>query len=114
MIARIWIVTSIAVALTILDGRTATAQQAAPDFVLRNGKIITVDDHFTIAEAVAVRGERIVGVGSNAEIIAMAGSNTRIIDLQGRSVVPGLIDNHGHIMEEGPIWQLELRLDGIE
>ncbi len=90
------------------------AQQLVPDIVLKNGKIITVDHGFTIAEAVAIRGEKIIGVGSNDDISKLAGSDTTIIDLEGRSVVPGLIDNHGHIMEEGPIWQLELRLDGIE
>jgi predicted amidohydrolase YtcJ len=114
MKGQIWIVVSIVVALVILDERTAAAQQPASDFVLRNGKIITVDNRFTIAEAVAVRGERIVGVGTNEEIAALAGPDTTIIDLEGQSVIPGLIDNHGHIMEEGPIWQLELRLDGIE
>ena len=59
-------------------------------------------------------GERIVAVGTNQEIAGLVGPNTTVIDLEGRSVIPGLIDNHAHIMEEGPIWQLELRLDGIE
>ena len=98
----------------MLVERIAVAQQPAPDFVLRNGKIITVDDRFSIAESIAVRGDRIIGVGTNDVIAALVEPNTRIIDLQGRSVIPGMIDNHGHIMEEGPIWQLELRLDGIE
>lgn len=114
MKGQFWIVAAVAIAFVVLSERTAVAQQTASDFVLMNGKVITVDDRFTIAEAVAVRGERIIGVGTNEEITALAGTNTTVIDLQGRSVVPGLIDNHGHIMEEGPIWQLELRLDGIE
>lgn len=102
------------VALIMLFARTVTAQQPAPDFILSNGKIITVDARFSIAEAVAVRGEHIVAVGSNEQIGALAGPDTTMIDLKGRSVIPGLIDNHGHVMEEGPLWQLELRLDGIE
>ena len=115
MRGRIWIVTSVAVWLAISGERsTAAQQQPAPDFVLTNGKIITVDDRFTIAEAVAVLGERIIAVGTNQEIAGLVGPNTTLIDLEGRSVIPGLIDNHAHIMEEGPIWQLELRLDGIE
>ena len=92
----------------------AHAQNQAPDLVLSNGKVVTVDDRFTIAEAVAIGGERIVGVGTNQEVARLAGPNTRTIDLGGRTVIPGLIDNHAHIMEEGPIWQLELRLDGVE
>ncbi len=90
------------------------AQQPAPDVILSNGKVITVDDRFRIAEAVAITGERIAAVGTDPQIAALAGPNTRTIDLGGRSVIPGLIDNHAHIMEEGPIWQLELRLDGVE
>jgi predicted amidohydrolase YtcJ len=115
MRSRIWIVTAITVWLALSGERSVLAQQqAVPDFVLTNGKIITVDDRFTIAEAVAVLGERIVAVGSNQEIAGLVGPTTTTIDLGGRSVIPGLIDNHAHIMEEGPIWQLELRLDGIE
>jgi predicted amidohydrolase YtcJ len=91
-----------------------TAQQAAPAYlVLTNGKIITVDNRFSIAQAVAVRGDRIVAVGTTAEIARLAGPNTRRIDLGGKAVVPGMIDNHAHIMEEGRIWLEELRLDGV-
>jgi predicted amidohydrolase YtcJ len=90
------------------------AQQTVPDIVLTNGKIITVDDRFSIAQAVAIKGDRIVAVGTNQTINQSAGPGTRRIDLRGRSVVPGLIDNHAHYMEEGALWQLELRLDGVE
>jgi predicted amidohydrolase YtcJ len=90
------------------------AQQAAPDLILSNGKIITVDETFSIAQAVAVRGDRIVAVGSNQEINRLAGPNTRRIDLRGKSVMPGFIDNHAHFQEEGEYWTLETRLDGIE
>src|SRR5688572_4409088 len=67
-----------------------------PDTILTNGKIITVDDQFSIAQAVAVRGDRIVAVGTSQNITRLAGPNTRRIDLRGRSVVPGMIDNHAH------------------
>jgi predicted amidohydrolase YtcJ len=94
-----------------------SAQQPAPaqaDLVLTNGKIITVDAQFSIAQAVAVRGDRIVAVGTNADITRMAGPNTRRIDLRGRAVVPGMIDNHAHFQEEGAYWTLELRFDGVD
>jgi predicted amidohydrolase YtcJ len=90
------------------------AQPAAPDIILTNGKFITVDDQFAVAEAVAIRGDRFVAVGRNADITRLAGPNTQRIDLEGRSVVPGLIDNHAHFMEEGAYWQLELRFDGVD
>lgn len=113
MKSRIWIAASAVFGLAIFVGQAAAAQAPAPDFVLTNGKIVTVDDRFTIAEAVAVSGVRIAAVGTNDEIAALAGPATTAIDLQGRTVIPGLIDNHAHVMEEGPIWQLELRLDGV-
>ncbi len=108
------ILISISVVLFMLCAQTSLAQQDAPDIILNNGKIITVDARFSIAQAVAVRGEQIIAVGTNEEIAALAGPATTMIDLKGRSMIPGLIDNHGHVMEEGPLWQLELRLDGIE
>lgn len=91
-----------------------SAQQAAVDVILSNGKIITVDERFSIAQAIAIRGDRIVAVGTNQETNRLAGPATRRIDLRGRSVMPGLIDNHAHFMEEGAYWQLETRLDGVE
>ncbi len=66
------------------------------DLVLLNGKVITVDSTDRIAEAVAVRGDRIIAVGTSAEIERLAGPATRRIDLAGRAVTPGLIDAHNH------------------
>ena len=98
-----------------IAGATALhAQQAAPDLVLSNGKIITVDERFTVAQAVAIRGDRIVAVGTNQEIAQLAGPNTRRIDLRGRAVTPGLIDNHMHLLRAATTWLRELRFDGVE
>ena len=102
------------VAAVVLVATGVSAQQSPPDIILSNGKIITVDDRFSIAQAVAIRGDRIIAVGTNQDIARLAGPNTRRIDLAGRAVVPGLIDNHAHYMEEGVLWTVELRLDGIE
>src|SRR4051812_27943243 len=90
------------------------AQQIAPDIILTNGKIITVDERFTIAQAVAVQGEHIVAVGTTQDISRLAGLATRRIDLRGRAVTPGLIDNHMHLMRAGTTWKWEVRLDGVE
>jgi predicted amidohydrolase YtcJ len=98
----------------IAGAAVLVAQPPPPDVVLTNGKIITVDDRFSIAQAIAIRGDRFVAVGTDQEIAKLAGPNTRRIDLRGRAVVPGLIDNHAHFQEEGAYWQLELRLDGVE
>jgi predicted amidohydrolase YtcJ len=90
------------------------AQQSAPDLILSNGKIITVDDRFTIAQAVAIKGDRVVAVGTNQEMAQLAGTNTRRIDLMGKSVTPGLIDNHMHLLRAGTTWLREVRFDGVE
>lgn len=90
------------------------SQEPAPDLVLSNGKIITVDERFTIAQAVAIRGDRIVAVGTNQEMAQLAGPNARRIDLRGRAVIPGLIDNHLHLLRAATTWQKELRFDGVE
>ena len=68
-----------------------------PDIVFYNGKIVTVDPAFTIRQAFAVRGDRYVAVGDNAKIRALAGAKTRIVDLKGAAVIPGLSDNHDHL-----------------
>jgi predicted amidohydrolase YtcJ len=89
------------------------AQQPAPDLILSNGKIITVDERFTIAQAVAIKGDRIVAVGTNQAMAQLAGANTRRIDLLGKSVMPGLIDNHMHLLRAAATWTRELRFDGV-
>ena len=112
---RTWKPLGVAVVLAIAGASMlVTAQQQTADIVLTGGKVITVDDKFTIAQAVAIRGDRIVAVGTNQQINALAGPNTRRIDLRGRSLMPGFIDNHAHFMEEGAYWTEELRLDGVD
>ncbi|PYU33348.1 MAG: amidohydrolase, partial [Acidobacteria bacterium] len=66
------------------------------DTVLLNGKILTVDSQFSTREALAIRDGRIVALGGSAEMKKLAGPKSRVIDLQGRTVIPGLIDNHMH------------------
>ena len=68
------------------------------DLVLLNGKVVTVDPDFSIAEAVAVKDGRIIAVGSTAEIAETAGEGTEVIELEGRMVLPGLIDSHLHML----------------
>jgi predicted amidohydrolase YtcJ len=74
----------------------------APDLVLFNGKIITVDRGFAIHEAVAIIGDRVMAVGNDDQMRTVAGPSTRMIDLKGHSVIPGLMDNHLHGAGGGP------------
>jgi predicted amidohydrolase YtcJ len=75
------------------------AQEA--DLVLLHGKVVTLDEARPDAQALAVRGDRIVAVGSDDEIAGFVGSSTRVIDLSGRLAIPGLIEGHGHFMGLG-------------
>ena len=97
-------------ALAVIAAPIAAAAQTA-DTVLINGKIITVDDRFSIAQALAIRGERIIKVGTTAEIEPLRGPQTRVVDLAGRAVIPGLIDNHAHWIRAAE--HDELRFDGV-
>ena len=85
----------------------------AADLVLVNGKVVTVDDRFTIAQAVAIKGQRVAAVGTSAEMRKLAGPSAKVIDLRGRTVIPGLIDNHAHFVRVAEKWHSEMRLDGV-
>src|SRR5580693_8982876 len=102
------------VSLLALLAVVLQAQQAPPDLIFSNGKIITVDERFSIAQAVAIRGGRIVATGTNQEIVQLAGPNTRRIDLKGKAVIPGLIDNHMHLLRAAATWVKEVRFDGVD
>ena len=94
------VIAFVLVAVALAWTKPASAQAPA-DIVLLNGKIVTVDDRFTIAEALAIKDERILAVGSNAEIEKHKRPLTRVLDLGRRTVIPGLIDNHAHYMRAG-------------
>ena len=93
-----------ACATTVVFLSLAAPQSPAPqpDTVLVNGHVITVDAAFSIAEAVAIAGGKFTAVGTNAAIRRTAGPNTAVIDLRGRTVIPGLADNHLHDAGGGP------------
>src|SRR5437879_9151891 len=80
----------------------ALVRAQAPDLILHNGKVVTVDPEFSIAQALAIRGDRFVAVGTNDAVRRTAGPATKAIDLRGRTVIPGLIDGHLHNAGGGP------------
>lgn len=87
-------------ALFVTGCETGRAEASA-DLVLRNGKIVTVDDSNPEVQAIAVKGDRIVALGTDAEIQKHIGSATKVIDLEGRFAMPGFIEGHGHFMGIG-------------
>ncbi|MGH9158548.1 MAG: amidohydrolase [Vicinamibacteraceae bacterium] len=100
MIARL-------VTLFVLGVAALPAAEPVADAVYYNGKIITLWEDVETAEALAVSGDSVLAVGSNDEVLATAGPDTKKIDLKGRTVVPGLIDGHTH-----PIWAALAEKDG--
>ncbi len=99
----------IAIVWTICSVGGIVRAQQAPDTILYNGKVVTVDNHEvnselgTIAQALAVKGNAIVAVGSNTEVRKLAGANTKSIDLKGRTVLPGFAATHDHPQDWDPL-----------
>ena len=100
----------VAIVVTMAVASPALAQQ--PDTVLVNGKILTVDRTSSTREALAIRGGTITAVGTTADIRRLAGSTTRVIDLQGRTVIPGLIDSHMHAIRAAQFFATEVNWIG--
>jgi predicted amidohydrolase YtcJ len=84
-----------AVSLSLgLCGAAARAQEA--DLILHNGKVVTVDPEFSVRQALAVKGDRLLRVGTDEDVLKARGPRTEVIDLKGKMVLPGLIDSHTH------------------
>ena len=87
--------------------------QQPADLVLHNGKIATQDDRRSVVKAVAIRDGKFLAVGNDAEIMRLHSDRTKLIDLNQRTVIPGLNDSHLHLIRGGLNYNLELRWDGV-
>ncbi len=94
-------ITLFIVGLIVFTGSTLLFASEQADLILYNGKVITVDAADNIYQAVAIEGDKILAVGTDTEILALAGPQCRFINLQGKTVTPGLIDSHYHMMYYG-------------
>ena len=97
----------------VASSSTEGQESEGVDWVLTNGKILTADDNFSIVEALAIEDGRIIAVGGSAEVMSHAGSNTELTDLDGQTVVPGLIDNHMHFVRATKQWHRQVRWDEV-
>ena len=102
--------TALLVVAALAASSPACAQNS--DTILVNGKILTVDSQFSTREALAIRDGKITAVGSNSDIRKQAGPRTRVIDLQGRTVIPGFIDSHIHAIRAGQTFTTEVNWVG--
>ncbi len=91
---------------------SSTAQEQA-DVIMRNGRIATQDERRSFASAVAIKDGRFLVVGTDTEVMPHKGAATQVIDVGGRTVIPGLNDSHLHIIRGGLNYNLELRWDGV-
>ena len=94
------------------DASSATTNRPA-DMLLVNGRIATLDGRRPSVPALAIRGDRIIAVGSDADLAPWRGPSTRIIDVRGHTVVPGLNDAHTHFIRGGLTYSMEVRWDGV-
>jgi hypothetical protein len=104
---------ALALAAATSLGDIALASSSTPELILRNGRITTLDRSKPKATAIAVRDGLIAAVGADDEIMRLAGPDTRIVDLAGHRLIPGLNDSHTHLIRGGLNYLLELRWDGV-
>jgi predicted amidohydrolase YtcJ len=91
-----------------VDFARSLAVKAPADLILRGGKIVTVDRDFSIQQALAIKDGRFLAVGTDRDMRPLIGPATRVIELAGRTVIPGLIDSHIHATDAGSRWDAEL------
>jgi len=98
--------------LALVLGLAAPARAQTPDTIFVNGKIVTLDSRATVAAGLAIAGGRIAAAGSNDDVRKLAGPSTRVIDLGGRTVIPGLIDSHLHAIRAALSFSTEVNWIG--
>jgi predicted amidohydrolase YtcJ len=94
-------------------GNIALASSSPPDLILRNGRVTTLHREQPQASAVAIRDGLIAAIGADTEIMRLSGEGTRVVDLAGHRLIPGLNDSHTHLIRGGLNYLLELRWDGV-
>src|SRR5690348_11613672 len=87
----------LAVAFPFAFAAAQAPQQQPADLIVTNARIYTVDDAHPLADAMAIRGGKVQFVGSSRAALALKGASTQVIDLAGRTVIPGMVDAHGHV-----------------
>jgi predicted amidohydrolase YtcJ len=106
--------TRIAISILVVLASHAALAQKSVETVVTNGKILTVDAGFRIVQALAIDDGRIVARGTSEEVARYAGPNTRVIDVAGATVIPGLIDNHFHLTRAVDRWHRQARFEGVD
>ena len=106
------LISKLALLFFLVLAATASSWSQTADTLLLNGKVLTVDDQFSTREALAIRDGKVLALGSSAEMKKLAGPKSRVIDLQGRTVIPGMIDNHMHATRAAQSFSTEVNWIG--
>lgn len=102
-----------AVLCLIASATGLQAQNPGPDMIIHNAKIVTVDDDFSIAQAAAIRDGRFAIVGTDQQVLAASGPGTQVIDMRGRTVLPGFNDTHLHVGSRGITFNYQVDLTNV-
>ena len=97
----------------LFGGCSMVAKDIQPELILRNARIATLDGTRSLAQAVAIQNGRFLAAGSDDEVMRLRGAKTQVIDVGGRTVIPGLNDSHMHPIRGGLNYNMELRWDGV-
>ncbi len=95
------------------NSQSSLRDPVTAEVVLHNGRFATLDRSNPFASAVAIKDQKFLLVGTEAEVMSLVGAETKVVDLKGRRVLPGLCDNHTHVVRGGLNFNMELRWDGI-
>ncbi|MGH7888438.1 MAG: amidohydrolase family protein [Candidatus Binatia bacterium] len=108
----VWLLCSLVYLLpSSSSAQTGKGMVIFADAVYHNGKVLTVDERFSIAQALAVRDGKVMAVGTNTEILNLAGPKTQRLDLKGKTIIPGFIDTHSHLFDYAPAnWANDLEV----
>tara|TARA_R110002072_G_scaffold37715_19_gene109978 strand:+ start:3079 stop:4875 length:1797 start_codon:yes stop_codon:yes gene_type:complete len=101
-------------AITFISCKQDTKHKETADLIVTNAKVAVMDTNKTITEAIAVKDGKILATGSNKEILKLKNEDTRTIDANGRTIIPGLNDSHLHLTRGGRFFNAELRWDGVK
>jgi len=116
-VIKIMLILMLLISVFILFSCAGEVEKGGPqlgaDTILYNGKIVTVDENFSIAQAVAILGDKIIKVGENDDVRALAGPDTKEIDLKGKMVTLGFIDGHPHLVHRGTGLETTIDLAGV-
>lgn len=94
-------------------GKQASNEALFAELIITNGRIATQDERRSFASSAAIKDGRFIAVGTNKDVMAYRGDSTRVIDVRGRTVIPGLNDSHLHLIRGGLNYNMELRWDGV-